>query len=64
MKPRYKLEEWYKDGPVIWGKVFGHPNFIDGQEVHTSRIVKWLDDGKAIETLNSIYDLGMEKKAN
>lgn len=42
-------------GGNFWveGRIFGHPNFPDGNYIHTSQIVSVR--GTEIETLNSFY---------
>lgn len=59
MKPLVRLEDWYVFGGVMLaGAAIGHPKHPDGKRVHTSRIVRQLDDG-TIETQNTLYTLGL-----
>ena len=58
-----RLEKWWMDTvgfnrPVLWGLVYGSPNFEEGQLVHTSAI-KQLDlENKKVVTQTSVYELG------
>lgn len=51
-KQTARLENW-RIGPdgMLYGNVYGHPNFEDGFPVRTSKPIK-------IETLNTTYELG------
>jgi hypothetical protein len=60
MKPRVRIENWTCDGNHLTGIVYGHPNFADGTVVTTSFIQTALDNGTAIETRNTIYELGKQ----
>lgn len=64
-----KLENWYHTGALIVlapekgsgrlaGKVTGHPEFPDGEQIMTSTIVKITEDNKLITQSGSIYELG------
>lgn len=60
-KPVVGLSNW-SIGPsfgggykVADGEVYNHPNFVDGQSVTTSVIVR--HEGNIVETLNTIYVL-------
>lgn len=68
-KREVRIEEWEvifnsEDGSrKLRGNVYGHVNFTDGTEVVTSKIIK--DDSienYRIETKNTIYILGKERK--
>lgn len=56
-----RLLDWYidkmDDRYVIWGDVYDSTKFGDGQEIHTSRIVKIerTDDSFEIQTQNTLY---------
>lgn len=45
----------------IWGDVYGSPQFVDGEEIHTSRIVKMERKGTVfeIQTKNTLYHCPM-----
>lgn len=38
------------------GNVYGHPDFDEGEFIHTSRIMKV--EGKTVQTRNTLYELG------
>lgn len=60
-KPRVKLDDWFRIGSSLHGKVYGHPNFEDGTNVYTSYIVTEppkFETFAHVETYNTIYILG------
>lgn len=60
-KQTARLDEWDFFGGLLYGKVYGHPGFKDGEEVRTSPVVSPPDsvkEGNEVETKNTIYTLG------
>ena len=69
-KPTVKLQNWYIGSDVIWdpykapeqrsyvlfGNVYGHPKFEDGEKIYSSPIVE--SNGRTIKTKNTTYILG------
>lgn len=54
------LENWLvytSDAARLYGQVFLHPRFADGEWVITSPIVKQFKNGK-VKTRNTVYTLG------
>lgn len=66
-KKEVRIENWYTtyyyDGkPVIHGSVYGHDRFEDGKNVRSSAIINVDLENNQIETLNTIYKLGVQSK--
>lgn len=57
----YRLENWYfeknKDVYRVWGNVYDHAHFMDGQWIHTSAIreVQLQSDALVIQTSHAAY---------
>lgn len=59
-----RLEDWYVDGPVIWGSIYEdvRERWPDGTHIHTSNVcIGDIKEGGVIETLNSTYLLGRQR---
>lgn len=58
-KPQARLEDWFV-GPhdLLYGKVYGHPKFKDGEAVVTSRVVTFDPATGTATTRNTNYLLG------
>lgn len=64
-KPQARIEQWYVDHyDRLVGIVFNHPNFPDGAEVVTSRVVEWNKANNHAETKNTNYILGVPRDAS
>lgn len=52
------LLDWFV-GPndLLYGKVYGHPEIADGEEVSTSRVVEWDKETNIVRTKNTKYVL-------
>lgn len=58
-KPQARLEQWFVDYyDRLVGIIFNHPDFPDGTEIITSRVVEWNHEKKHAETKNTNYILG------
>lgn len=65
MKKSARLENWYVgDYDLIYGEVYGHPNFTDGTFIRTSRVVSLDKINNKAETLNTMYELGKPFEIN
>ena len=57
-----KLEKWHIElingKEVVYGLVYGNPNFADSTYVRTSEVQEYDKDMKWVRTLNSTYELG------
>jgi hypothetical protein len=54
-KPIVKITNWSIARGHLFGDAYEHPRFPDGTFVQTSKIVS--QEGKTVETLNTIYEL-------
>jgi len=57
------LDKWSSiqlgDGHVRYlGVVTGHPTLPEGEEIFTSPVIQVLEEGKRVETKNTVYTLG------
>lgn len=43
---------------ALQGKVYGHPRFVDGENITTTAIKELIDEDKIKTTSGSIYELG------
>ena len=61
-KPTARLDKWATitlyDELRYCGIVSGHRKLSEGEEIFTSKVEKISDDGKTVETRNTIYTLG------
>lgn len=58
-----KIDEWvlqakYLGTKKISGKVYGNPEFEEGEPITTSSVIGKTEDGKLITKSGSIYELG------
>ena len=65
-KPRVRLEDWEyihhtRTRNWLTGRVFDHLHLEDGEEIDTSRILRFNEDRTKAETSNTIYVLGRRK---
>jgi len=59
-KPIYNLNNWYISELAygsVCGEVSNNPNFKNGENIHTSKVIGWDEENQAVETLNSKYIL-------
>lgn len=64
-KPTVRIENWFIVAGRIYGKIYGHPLFPDGEEVTTSHLVnkeQICETGQTVETKNTFYKLGDKRK--
>ncbi len=54
------IQNWYSFGTTVYGNLHNDPQerFEDGSFIHTSKVIKFDQENKKIETLNTLYDLG------
>ena len=58
-KPQARLEQWYVGrDDLLHGIVYDHPDFSDGSEIVTSRVVEWDPNKKHAITKHTNYILG------
>ena len=57
-----KLEQWADCGQCLYGLVYGHPTYEDGQEIYTDAIVVLdLEAGTVLTKDDITYELGRRR---
>lgn len=63
-KPIVSMKCWFISDGRLYGDAYGHPRFLNGSFIHTSRIIKIIKrgDNKIVETRNTIYICPLSEK--
>jgi len=60
-----RLENWYVGAnDLLYGEVYDHPKFNDGDPIVTSRVVRFDKETLQAVTMNTNYVLGKERIFN